>query len=90
VTVAVEEAREMVKHIQSIFGELELLVACLVSLAEISYLHVKDLTVFIRRRSIEGGAYKVGGLAVGKGEEVGAVAVHRAIESRRGKGGGQR
>ena len=30
------------------------------------------------------------GLAVGKGEEVGAVAVRRAIESRRGKGGGRR
>jgi hypothetical protein len=36
----------LMKHIQRIFGELELLVACLMSLAEIFYLHVKDLTVF--------------------------------------------
>jgi hypothetical protein len=51
VGVAVREAREMMKRIQRIFDELELLVACLMSLAEISYLQVEDLTVFIRRRN---------------------------------------
>ena len=51
VGVAVSEAREMMKRIQRIFDELELLVACLMSLAEISYLQVEDLTVFIRRRN---------------------------------------
>ena len=37
VGVAVREAQEMMKRIQRIFDELELLVACLMSLAEISY-----------------------------------------------------
>ena len=47
-----------------------------------------NVTINIRANN-RGGVYGVGGLAVGKGEEVVAVAVRRAIESRRGKGGGR-
>ncbi len=48
---AVEEAREMMTRVQAIVNELEVLVACLMALAEIAYLHVEDLTVFICRRT---------------------------------------
>ena len=48
---AVEEARAMMSCAQARFDELEVLVACVMVLAEIAYLHVEDLTVFIRRRT---------------------------------------
>ncbi len=48
---AFEEAREMMTHVQAIVNELEVLVACLMVLAEIAYLHVEDLSVFTRRRT---------------------------------------
>ena len=48
---AVEEARVMMSRAQAKFDELEVLVACVMALAEIAYLHVEDLTVFIRRRT---------------------------------------
>ena len=48
---AVEEARVMMSCAQAKFDELEVLVACVMALAKIAYLHVEDLTVFIRRRT---------------------------------------
>ena len=48
---AVEEARVMMSRAQAKFDELEVLVACVMALAKIAYLHVEDLTVFIRRRT---------------------------------------
>jgi hypothetical protein len=48
---AVEEARVMMSRAQAKFDELEVLVACGMALAEIAYLHVEDLTVFIHRRT---------------------------------------
>ena len=48
---AVEEARVMMSCAQAKFDELEVLVACIMALAKIAYLHVEDLTVFIRRRT---------------------------------------
>jgi hypothetical protein len=41
----------MISLAQAKFDELEVLVACVMALAEIAYLHVEDLTVFIRRRT---------------------------------------
>ena len=41
----------MMSRAQAKFDELEVLVACVMALAEIAYLHVEDLTVFIRRRT---------------------------------------
>ena len=48
---AAENAREMMTSIQAKFDEMEVLLACIMALAEIAYLHVEDLTVFIRRRN---------------------------------------
>jgi hypothetical protein len=48
---AVEMAQEMMTHVQVKFNELEVLVACLMALAKIAYLHIEDLIVFIYRRT---------------------------------------
>ena len=48
---AVEEARVMMSRAQAKFDELEVRIACAMALDEIAYLHIEDLTVFIRRRT---------------------------------------
>jgi hypothetical protein len=48
---AAENAREMMTSIQAKFDEMEVLLACIMALAEIAYLYVEDLTVFIHRRN---------------------------------------
>ena len=48
---AVEEAIGMMTRVQSTVDELQVMVNCLMALAEIAYLHVEDLTIFIRKRN---------------------------------------
>jgi hypothetical protein len=43
---AAENAREMMTSIQAKFDEMEVLLACIMVLAEIAYLYVENLTVF--------------------------------------------
>ena len=48
---AAENAREVMTSIEAKFDEMEVLLAYIMALAEIAYIHVEDLTVFIRRRN---------------------------------------
>ena len=48
---AVNQARDMMMCVQDKFDELDVLAVCFMALAEIAYLHVEDLTVFICRRT---------------------------------------
>ena len=44
---AVNQARNMMIRVQDKFDEIDVLVVCFMALAEIAYIHVEDLTVFI-------------------------------------------
>ena len=51
IRIAVREAKGMMTRLLATVDELHVLVNCFMALAEIAYLHVEDLTIFIRRRN---------------------------------------